>query len=42
MFFFLNMHAKNGEQIQPLGHFSERALGKNYDFVRFGQKIKII
>jgi hypothetical protein len=40
-FFFLNMHAKNGEKIQLLGHFSECALGKNCDFVRFGQKIKI-
>jgi len=35
------MHAKNGERNQPLGHFSKRPLGKNCDFVRFGQKIKI-
>jgi len=40
--FFLNMRAKNREKIQPLGHFSRRAIGKkNCDFARLGRKIKI-
>jgi len=33
------MHPKSNEKIQPLGHFSGHALGKNCDFTRFDQKI---